>query len=166
MTALANPPSLHQRDRALKSADAVKDVRFAVRSRMRQVGRAGARELAELIEANEPALCRAYVWQVVQWVPQIGDVKAADMLRVSGIDPWHRVGRLTARQRTALGVELGRHADGLPVSLPMARRNPNRPRKPEGEPGVRVSGPMCSKCGEWLIEASESGKCGFCEAGL
>ena len=125
--------------------------RVELRLRVRAAGRAGALLLVD--EVLEPRFtARLYVWQLVQWVPMVGDDTCRKLLNAAGIPPWARVGRLTVRQREALVEGLRLHA---------AARRP-KPSPKLVAPPRRKGLPTCPACGEHLVRPA--GLCGFCEA--
>ena len=140
---------------ALALANGARSARRALRERVSGFGWRGraqaARELADAVQSSHTAFGSVFVGTVIQWVPQVGDVRTRAIMRAAGIDPWARMRRLTDRQRTALVVVLRRYADGLPLS------------NAEPAPPLPTRSLVCSECGEQMMRRSVSGMCGFCE---
>jgi hypothetical protein len=134
---------------ALSSANGIRRNRRDLKDRLRQLGAPGADALATVLSQPPAWLASVYVWQLVLWVPRVGDSKAAAMLKASGIDPWRKVGKLTERQRTALALELRRHAAS--PGMPYVCRPPRGP-----------SSRRCSGCGVYLRTPNAEMLCGFC----
>ena len=128
---------------ALESANTIRVVRKETQIRLRELGRRdGARLLSELVLNPPSQLSSLYVWQLLHWLPGVGDAGCRDLLRKVSIDPWCKVGRMTARQRDGLAERLRERAAGPP-------RRPSRAR-------------LCRECGEPMMRRSDSGCCGFC----
>lgn len=144
------------RARSLSKATRVKDQRYALRSSLRVLGRQGAGRLADVV-LSEPvgALRTIYVWQLVRWVPGVGDQKCKSILKGADIDPWAKLGRVTARQRELLAEDLRRFADGRPATVPMRARG-----------RARVDPRTCQGCGERMLHPAVGGLCGFCQEGM
>ena len=146
---------------ALGTANGSRFARSELKRRLKACGRRdGALFLAEVLSHPPVWLRSAYVFQVVQWVPTVGDHKAARMLKMANVDPWRKVGRLTERQGVALVMEFRR----LAAHEPDPRVRPARSRT-EGS-GVRVLH-CCRGCGSHMRVATQERLCGFCiEEGL
>jgi hypothetical protein len=140
--------TVDQRCVALTHANGIRRNRRHLKERLKALGPPGANALATVLSEAPSWLRSVYVWQLVQWVPRVGDAKAAKMLKGCDIDPWRKVGKLTDRQRDALAMALRRHA--VSPGLPQVQAR-----------AVRKGG--CRECGVHLRVPNEAMLCGFCE---
>jgi hypothetical protein len=145
---LAMSTTTAQKMKALGNANDTRYNRSRFKATLKQMGREDAAKfLADALRESPGWLGSVYVWQAVQWVPRVGDRRAAYMLKVADIDPWRKVGRLTERQTVALTAELGKVSYNMP-------QPGTQPRKP---------GPKhCRVCGEYMPRPTTDRLCGFC----
>lgn len=133
-----------QSRRALLSANDVRTGRRELRECVQGLDRrSGALMVAGLLLDPPRSLRSAYVWQVVDWVRQVGERTGPRLLRAADIDPWRKVGRTTERQRRLLAGVLREFAEGPVRAAP------------------RRDGRSCAGCGVRL--RTPATLCGFCE---
>lgn len=148
---------------ALGQANDRRTGKAVIRRELRELGRRdGPAKLADILEELPVSLERLYAFQVLQLAPGVGDTKAAAMLKVAGVVPWARAGKLTGRQVRALQDALTR-LSAFPYTRP-SRAVPRPEPCPEPVPvrkPQKLRGPRCSVCGEGPLLVK--GLCGWCE---
>lgn len=95
--------SAEQRAAALEKAAAARRTRAHVKDRLKRSGAALAEVLADA-EADE-VIGKLRVAEVLESMPGVGKVKAAELMRRLGIAPSRRLRGLGSKQRTALERE-------------------------------------------------------------
>lgn len=105
--------TLEQRAQALTIANDRRLQRVDLKRRVKQMGRAGARESSRALLHDHELVGRVDIGDYLLWVPGIGRERAKDILRRQEfeISPWRAIYELTERQRAALALELEHYAD-------------------------------------------------------
>lgn len=96
MAALASP----QRDAALKLANERRRQRKQFKAQLRT----GESRVSDLL--SSPLFARDLVIDAIRLMPRVGDARAMDVMRGSGVHPFMVVGRLTVRQREEIARRL------------------------------------------------------------